>query len=270
MSEKDVIERTQTPLTVDSLCERLHACGLERGQTVLVHLAMSKLGWVVGGAEAVVLSLIEALGEQGTLMMVAHSGGNSDPSAWENPPVPESWWQTIRDYKPAYHPATTATSGLGVVPELFRSWPGTLRSAHPAFSMAARGPDAQYLTAGHEVKDDFGDCSPLGRLYHLDGHVLLLGVDHENNTSLHLAEARAKYPGKRIIRTGSAMYVDGRREWVPYETLDVNTDDFNEIGAAFDAAHGIKVGQINEAEVRFFRQRALVDFAVRWMEENRK
>ena len=44
MSEEDVIRRTGTPLTVASLSARLRECGLESGQTVLVHLAMSKLG----------------------------------------------------------------------------------------------------------------------------------------------------------------------------------------------------------------------------------
>ena len=48
MSEKDVLDRTSAPLTVSLLTEKLRACGLAEGQTVLVHLAMSKLGWIVG------------------------------------------------------------------------------------------------------------------------------------------------------------------------------------------------------------------------------
>jgi aminoglycoside 3-N-acetyltransferase len=51
--------------------------------------------------------------------------------------------------------------------------------------------------------------------------------------------------------------------------LDTNPDDFEEIGAAFDHAHGVAVQQINAAPVRFFRQRPLVDFAVAWMEQHR-
>ena len=242
---------------------------LAEGQTVLVHLAMSKMGWVVGGAEAVILALLAAVGESGTIMMVTNSSNNTDPWEWEHPPVPEEWWQIIRDHTPAYDPHTTPTRGLGVVPELFRTWPGTVRSAHPAFSLAARGPQAEYLVAGHALADDSGDHSPLGRLYELDGHVLLLGVDHWSSTSLHLAEFRADYPGKRNLRTGSAMLVKGERQWVAYETLDTDPDDFGEIGAAFDKEHQIEVRRVNDAEVRFFRQRSLVDYAVRWMEKNR-
>lgn len=269
MTEREVVERTAAPLTVASLAEELQACGLAEGQTVLVHLAMSKLGWIVGGAEAVVLALLAAAGDSGTIMMVTHSSGNTDPSDWQHPPVPEAWWQTIRDHTPAYNPLTTPTRGVGRVPELFRTWPGAVRSTHPAFSLAALGPHARELVADHALEEDTGDCSPLGKLYELDGHVLLLGVDHGNNTSLHLAEFRARYPGKRTLRTGSALRVSGQRRWVSYQTLDTYTDDFGELGAAFDRAHNIAVHRINDAEARFFRQRLLVDFAVAWMEQHR-
>jgi aminoglycoside 3-N-acetyltransferase len=269
MAAEDAIARTSMPLTAAALAEELQACGLSAGQTVLVHMAMGQLGWVVGGAEAVILALLAAVAPGGTIMMVTNSNGNTDPAEWQHPPVPPAWWQTIRDHMPAYNPLTTPSRGLGAAPELLRTWPGVRRSAHPAFSLAAVGPQAEYLTAGHALEEDSGDRSPLGKLYELDGHVLLLGVDHWNNTSLHLAEFRAAYPGKRTVRTGSAMLVDGVRQWVEYDTLLTDPDDFGEIGAAFDRAHSVVVRQINAAPVRFFRQRPLVDFAVAWMEQHR-
>ncbi|MEM7335585.1 MAG: AAC(3) family N-acetyltransferase [Chloroflexota bacterium] len=269
MPSQGVIEQTKEPLTVTTLIQHLHRCGVEEGQTILVHLAMSKLGWMVGGAEAVVQALIGALGESGTLMMVTHSSDNTDPSAWENPPVPQSWWQPIRDNMPAYDPRTAQTRGVGRVPELFRSWPGTLRSEHPAFSMAARGPNAQFLVSEHALTEDMGHRSPLGKLYQLDGHVLLLGVTHWNNTSLHYAEYQANYPGKRNEKQGSAMMVNGQRKWATYETLETHTDDFGPMGEAFDQAHQITINKINSAEVRLFRQRLVVDFGIQWLEKNR-
>lgn len=269
MSEADLVARTPFPLTAQSLAEQLRACGLRAGQTVLVHMAMSRLGWVVGGAEAVVLAFLDVLGPTGTLMMPTHTTNNTDPGEWQHPPIPQEWWQLVRDHTPAYNPATTPTRQMGAVAELFRTWPGALRSSHPVTSFAALGSNAAYLTDDHVLEEDTGDRSPVGRLYELDGHVLLLGVGHWNNTSLHLAEARATYPGKRTIRTAAAMLLDGRRARVEYDALETYGDDFGPIGAAFDAAHGVQVQQIMQAEVRLFRQRALVDFAIAWMEQNR-
>ncbi|MCB0189889.1 MAG: AAC(3) family N-acetyltransferase, partial [Caldilineaceae bacterium] len=144
--------------------KQLRACGLAEGQTVLVHMAMSKLGWIIGGAEAVIPALLAAVGDSNTMMMTTNSS---------------------------------------------------------------------------------------------------------NNTSLYLAEFRADYPGKRNLFTGSAMLVNGQRQWVAYETPEGNPDDFGALGTAFDAAHSIAVRQIDTAEVRFFRQRQLVNFAVAWMEAHR-
>jgi aminoglycoside 3-N-acetyltransferase len=269
MSELETIKRTPSPVTVSSLTADLRRCGLKKGQTVFVQIAMSKLGWVAGGPEAIIMALLDAIGEMGTIMMSANSGSNTDPANWESPPVPENWWQIIRENTPGFNPATTPSRGVGKVPELFRTWPGTLRSNHPAYSIAANGPQAEYLTANHPLDDEAGEESPIGRLYNLDGYVMLIGVTHDSNSSLHLAEARANYPGKKSIHSGSAILVDGKQAWAPYQINGTYGEDFELIGKAYDIATNIEIQKINHAEVRFFKQRSLVDFAVKWMEANR-
>ena len=62
---------------------------------------------------------------------------------------------------------------------------------------------------------------------------------------------------------------DGKRVWKAYETLFVDGEDFEEIGAAFERAHPVSRVQIGGADVRLMRQRELVDFAVHWIETNR-
>ncbi len=270
MSEASTISNENLPLTVDSLVEQFGTCGLRAGQTVLVHSSMSKLGWVAGGAQAVIQALLKVLGDEGTLMMPTHTTQNTDPANWSNPPVPGTWVPIIRAESPAYDPATTPTRGMGVIPELFRTWPGTVRSYHPIGSFAARGPNAVKITSDHQLLDMFGDSSPLGALYELDGYVMLLGVDHWNNTSLHLAENRANWPNKFYIQEGTAMMVRWVREWVSFKMLSMDTDDFKVIGDAYEVQAGIQRGRVGQAEVVLIRQRPLVDFAVEWMEANRK
>ena len=95
-------------------------------------------------------------------------------------------------------------------------------------------------------------------------------MGYDKNTSLHLADARAEYPGKRNSIEHSAVIEDGKRVWKAYETLYVDGEDFPEIGAAFERTHTVQKGQLGGAELRFMSQRSIVDFAVEWIEKNRK
>lgn len=244
--------------------------GMQPGMTVMVHTSLSSLGYVCGGAQTVVQALLETVTEEGTIMMPTQSWKNLDPCDGVHPEVDETDWQAIRDNWPAYDKHLTPTNTMGIVAETFRLWPSTHRSDHPARSVAANGKHAVQLTAHHSLSNIFGDGSPIGRLYDLDGHVLLIGVGYEKNTSLHLADARANYPGKHTMTEHSAILEGGKRVWKAYETLYVDGKDFAEIGMAFEAAHTASKVKLGNATLRLMRQRKLVDFAVRWIEANRK
>jgi aminoglycoside 3-N-acetyltransferase len=271
MSERDAIARTpDSPATISSLVADFHSMGVTPGMTLLVHSSLSALGWVCGGAVAVILALEDALGPQGTLVMPTHSTDLSEPSRWQQPPVPESWWPLIRETMPAYDPNLTPTRGMGIIPETFRKQPGVLRSQHPAVSFAAWGTQATEVTANHAVDFGLGNESPLARIYDLDGRVMLLGVTHAANTSLHLAEYRTDYPGKAIIECGAPMVVNGERQWVTFQDIDTHDSDFEAIGADFERETGhVCIGKIAQTTALLMPQRELADYAVDWMAKNR-
>ena len=269
MTELNAVRGSEEgPVTVERLTADLSALGVTEGGVVIVHSSLSSLGWVCGGAQAVVEALLAVLGPDGTLVMPAFTAGNSEPSYWCNPPVPESWWDTIRESMPAYRPDRTPTRALGAVVECFRSWPDTRRSAHPQHSFVAIGPKAERILADHELDFALGETSPLARLYELDGSVLLLGVGHDSNSSLHLAEYRAHWPGRREIEQGAAVIPGGERAWVRYRDLDLDAEDFARIGA--DYAGPQRLGSVARAAAMLAPQRALVDFAVEWIERHRR
>ena len=252
------------------ILDALAAVGVQKGQNVMVHTSLSSLGFVCGGAQIVIEALLESVGTDGTIMMPTQSWKNLDPSTGVHWEEPEQWWQLIRDNWPAYHKDITPTNTMGAVAEMFRKWPGSLRSDHPARSVAANGKWAQYLTTGHDLSNIFGEGSPVGKLYELDGYVLLIGVGYDKNTSLHLADVRAEYPGKHDCTEYSAITENAQRVWKAYNTLYVDGEDFEEIGKAFEEARSVQKASLGNATITFMKQRELVDFAVEWIEQNRK
>lgn len=268
-TEAEVIDRSHSPATVASLTADLRTLGLVDGDVVIVHSSMSRLGWIAGGAQSVVEALFTAVGRHGTIVMPTQSGQLTDPAGWDDPPIPADWVEAARDGLPAYDAHLTPTRGMGAVVDCFRQQPDTVRSPHPLVSFAANGPRAHEIAGSHPLAPETGDSSPLGRLYELDAHVLLLGVTHGNNTSLHLAEERAAWTGKTNRLHGAPMLVDGQREWVVWDDLDGDDEDFDAIGEAFAATGAERVGNVGAGTGRLLRQREIVDFAVTWMTAHR-
>ncbi|WP_308639427.1 aminoglycoside N(3)-acetyltransferase [Paenibacillus silvisoli] len=268
------INEKEFPLTRASIARELELLGVKKGMTLLVHSSLKSFNrWIVGAPEAVVLALEDAVGDEGTLVMPAHSSDLSDPALWSNPPVPEAWWQTIRDEMPAFSTDLTVTRGMGLLAESFRRQNGTLRSYHPQVSFAARGPKAAFVTENHSLEYGLGEDSPLARLYDCGAYVLLLGTGHENNTSLHLSEYRSDYLSKHDVTLGAPIEVEGERRWVTFQEINLNSDDFGVLGEAFDDELGnafVKTRQIGDAVVKLMPQRELVDYGVQWLAHYRR
>ncbi|NNF67502.1 MAG: AAC(3) family N-acetyltransferase [Gammaproteobacteria bacterium] len=254
----------------DSLLNDFRALGISHGDTLLVHSSLSRIGWVHGGPIAVIKALQAALGHTGTLVMPAHTSHISEPALWRNPRAPAESIDTIRSTMPAFDPLVTPSRGMGVIAECLRSQPGVLRSAHPQDSFIARGPAAGKITAVHTLDNGLGEQSPLARLYELDAKILLLGVGHDSNTSIHLSENRANYAGKRQIKNGAPVLVDGKRVWTEFEHLEYNVADFRQIGQAFASqTDATSCSFVGRAQSQLFPMRRLVDFAVDWINANR-
>lgn len=256
------------PRTRSTVADELRALGVRPGSALLVHSSISSLGgWICGGGVAVAEALLEVLGEAGTLVVPTHNSDNSDPAAWTNPPVPQGWWQAIRDELPPFDRRVTPSFGMGILAEVVRGWRGARRSDHPSSSFAAVGRHAQLITSGHHLSSGFGDDSPLARIYDLDGDVLLLGVGYGSNSSFHLAEYRVLGPPTHMV--GAAVRRRGQRRWINYSDVNIDASDFTVLGQAFEADGDLRAGRIGSAECRLFRQRKAVDFAVGWLPAHR-
>ncbi|WP_330632784.1 aminoglycoside N(3)-acetyltransferase [Halocatena halophila] len=271
MTEVPPAQRSEDPITVDRLADDLRSLGLDRKTTVLVHASLASLGWVCGGAPAVVDALQRVVTRDGTIVMATHSPGNRDPANMNHPPIPESWYERVRESMAPYRPALTPTQGMGAILECFRSYPDVRRSAHPQHSFAAWGENAQFVTEGHSLDYSLGENSPLARVYDLDGEVLFLGTTHATNTSLHLAEYRSSLALEQTSHA-SAIVVDGEREWREWEDVAFSDADFPACGSAFERDHPVAVttGDVGATSATLLEQPAMVDYAVEWFETNRE
>jgi len=150
----------------------LRQLGVKPGDTLLVHSSLSRLGFVEGGVDAVVMALKEAVGVDGTLG--APTFWTVDPNAVEE--------GTLFD-------AVHGKSQMGIISDRIRQLPGAARSLHPTHSATFVGPCARDLTAEHH-KDDtpIGPHSPYRKLAAMKGKILLLGVTLEYLTSFHTIE----------------------------------------------------------------------------------
>ena len=210
------------------LTQQLLALGVRPGSVLLVHCSFSRVKPVEGGPAGLIEALRAALGPTGTLVMPSMTDEDDQP----------------------FDPVRTACSGMGVVANTFWQMPGVLRSDNP-HAFAAAGPQAASITAPHPLDVPHGLDSPVGRVYELDGQVLLLGVGHDANTTIHLAEylAGVRYRRKKHL----TLNQDGKRVRFDYAEIDHCCQNFQRVDAWLEAKGLQKKGTIGNAEARLMR-----------------
>ncbi len=225
------------PLSVDAVTEQLRALGVQAGMVLQVHTAFSKIGPVEGGPSGLIAALQAAVGRDGTLVMPSMSDDDDHP----------------------FDPHTTRCVGMGVVADTFRRLPDVLRSDSP-HAFAASGPLAARILAPHPLSLPHGPDSPVGRVHELSGHVLLLGVDHTADTTVHLAEYLAGVRYRRRKRL--TVLRDGVPSRFDYEEIDHCCERFALVDGWLEEAGRQRRGVVGRGEARLAPAQAIVDVVV--------
>ena len=216
------------------LTAHLLELGITPGGVLLVHSSFSRVGPVEGGPGGLILALQAALGPTGTLVMPSMSDDDDHP----------------------FDRRTTPCLGMGVLAETFWRTRGVLRSDSP-HAFAAVGPQAARITADHPIDVPHGLNSPVGRVYELDGQILMLGVGHDANTTVHLAEA---LEGVRYHRQKFATIMQGGQpvRWC-YNEIDHCCDRFHLVDQWLEAEKTQRRGRVGHGEARLAGSRDVVE-----------
>jgi aminoglycoside 3-N-acetyltransferase len=171
-------------LNFNDLIVAFEKLGLQ-GKPVIAHASLRSLGQIVGGADSVVTGLMYSTG---SFIMPSHTYKTmvTPASGPTNNAVNYSRGQQWNRLAEPYQNDMPADRMMGVIPESVRHWPEARRSMHPILSFV--GIRAEKILKTQTLEEPF---APLRALVELDGWVLLLGVDHTTNTSIHFAEKLA-------------------------------------------------------------------------------
>lgn len=248
-----------------TLRTELAALGLRAGDAVLVHAALRKVGPILGGPDALIGALRDAVGPAGTVL--GYTDWSSDDDQLADP--------ALRGDVPAFDPlASRASRDNGAFPELLRTTPGALRSASPGASCAAIGGRASWFVADHALDYGYGPQSPFAKLVLAAGKTLLLGAPRDTMTLLHHAEHLADIPNKRRRRYEAPILVDDQVVWRKFEEFDtadpvvsgLADDYFATIVTDYLESGRGACGKVGDAASVLVDAADIVRFAVGWLE----
>ena len=251
----------------DRLAADLRMLGVRPARDLLIHCSLRTLGWIDGGAGALLHAVMDVAGPAATLVVPTQTTSNSlSSNAFLAATAGLGAAERARfiAHMPGFDPASTQSTGMGALAEYLRTRPAASRSSHPQVSFAALGPYARACTAVHDLDCHLGERSPLGWLYAADAAILLLGVGYSACTALHLAEYRL--PGVPPLRRYHCFTTEaGTRVGHEFNDLDLDDSDFELLGAELDATPIVRRGQVGSAWCRLLPLRAAVDFACTWL-----
>jgi len=268
--------RGSGPIGRDELAAELRSLGLRRGQDLLIHCSLRRIGRIDGGAAALLDALRVVSGPEVTLVVPAQTPLNSLTSSAflaATAGLDEEERGRFVAAMPGFDPATSPSTGMGAFAEYLRTRPSASRSSHPQVSFAAIGPWARACTSVHDLDCHLGDRSPLGWLYAADAAIVLLGVGYSACTAFHLAEYRLPGMPRRSYQCFTAA--GDARVKHEFTDLDLDDGDFDLLGAELESAAeldtslALSQGEVGAAACRLVSLRVAVDFARSWLAVHR-
>ena len=241
-----------------SLINDLKNIGIKRGDILCVHSSLRSIGNVDGGANTLIDALLDVVGEGGTILMPVFSYsfvGNKDAQPFD---------------------IKNTGSKTGLVTEIFRKRKGTKRSNHPTHSVAASGKLAEELISYHCQTTALGIESPFHKMAKAGGKVLLIGVDFNACSLMHVGEIISEVYYKDIFCwehlgwEAKAMVhtLSGHVKIIPQSEVPGCSKNFNRIKSVLNGRKFIKEGTIGMANSQLCEAKSIINTIVEVLAES--
>lgn len=220
---------------------------------VIAHASLKAFGRIEGGAETMLNALLDSA--RGIVMPTFTYKTMLNPEV--GPPHNGITYGSETDLNKmaeAFRPDMPADKMMGVLAETLRRCPKAKRSSHPILSFAGIRADA--VINSQRIYDPL---APIGSLADQDGWVLLLGVDHTVNTSIHYAEKLAA----RLQFIRWALVAD---RVVECPGFPGDSDGFNSIAPAMEKY--TRRVEIGNALIQAIHLKSLIKAVVDQIKEN--
>lgn len=259
-------EAISSVITQQEITNQLAYLGVKKGMVLEVHASLSSLGYVVSGASAVVNALLTAISEEGTLVMAAQDSNNTEPLNWQNPPVELRLVKKIRENMTGFDIYTSGLGSMGAIADDLRARKNTYHSYHPSCAFVANGAMAKELMSNQPIHFALSMSSPLGKMYQLENsYILLIGVDYDTATGMHLGEYLSEK--RKILLEGGAVKKDGTTMWKKYLEIELDSQEFLEVGKALEKAKLVRIGKIGDAKCKLMKFKDAVDYTKNYLME---
>jgi len=246
-------------VTRGDVAAAVRSVGVAGGDTVMFHSSLSSMGTVTGGPNTVIDGFLDAVGPTGTVA------------------VPTLWLSRSQPWRLREWDVENSPSRVGLLTEVFRQRPDSVRSDNPTHSVSAIGARAVELTQHHGRSGlrlcIFGDRafaaeSPWQRFYDWNAAYCFIGVDFTVNTMGHFIQclvverALAEAPASKRDALGSRVSRwDRDGVWPTY--------NFQAMGERLSQVGLVRYGKIGSATLRCIRARDMVEGTLAVLEAER-
>ena len=241
------------------IIDGLRRVGLKRGANVIVHSSLSAFGKVDGGADSVVDAMIEIVDKNvGTIIMPCFTYD------WQ-PGQRFDWTQA-------------QSTWTGKIPQTFGERPGVKRGKHPLYNVAVLGPLADWVISVNDLLPlSWGIDKFYYQIKDRNGSVLLLGVDHNSNSTIHVCQELADVPHIANKKPMSKLTLDELMRKPPKEQEDIielhmssmeTIRDFNKIEPILLAHKVQKITSIGKATVRYMYSKDVIEIGTEALKKN--